>query len=68
MFSVYKQSFEKAGLFVDGDNIVTAKGDVVASIDPYDQVSTKDNTVLQILAQPTTAPKSKAKKKASEEE
>lgn len=66
MFSVYKASFEKAGLFVDGDKVVTAKGDVVASIDPYGTVDTKDETVVAIMAQPVEKPKTK--KKASKED
>ena len=66
MFSVYKASFEKAGLFVDGDKVVTAKGDVVASIDPYGAVDTKDEAVIEIMAQPVEKPK--AKKKASKED
>lgn len=66
MFSVYKASFEKAGLFVDGDKVVTSKGDVVALIDAYGQVSTKDDTIIEIMAQPVEKPKTK--KKASKED
>lgn len=66
MFKNYAKSFEKAGLSVMGDQVITRKGDVVAVLDGYGDVHTKDAAVLSILEGPVD--KVAKPKKASKED
>lgn len=56
MFNDYEKALKKIGLKVEYGCIVGPRGDVVAFINAYGEVETKDPEVLKILS---TKPKTK---------
>lgn len=65
MFEKHKKVLEKAGYKVYTNKVTTPKGDVVASINPYGSLDTKDEAIRVILSQPVVVEKKKKKKKVS---
>lgn len=63
MFKNHKKALEKAGYKVYNDKITSLKGDVVAFIDPYGSLDTKDDQVRAILSEKPKVRKSTTKKK-----
>lgn len=61
MFDIHKKELEKLGYKVYSDKITGAKGDVLASVNPYGRVETKEASILKVLATPP-APVTKPKK------
>lgn len=57
MFEKHKKPLEKAGYIVYDDKVTGPKGDVVADINPYGQLETKDPEVLSILKKPVKSKK-----------
>lgn len=52
MFDIYKKELAKLGYVVYNSQVTTGRGDVVASLDPYGGVETKDEEILKLLSSP----------------
>lgn len=61
MFESHKKELEKLGYKVYSNKVTGPKGDVIASVNPYGTVESKDPAVLKALKTPIK-PKKAAKK------
>lgn len=61
MFESHKKELEKLGYKVYSNKVTGPKGDVIASVNPYGTVESKDPAVLKALKTPIE-PKKAAKK------
>lgn len=52
MFKGYEKALKKEGYSVVGNQVVGPRGDVVAAVNPYGEVDTKEPAILKILAKP----------------
>lgn len=57
MFNKAQKRLESLGYKVYTDKVTGPKGDVVASIDPYGTLDTKDEAILKVLKEPVAEPK-----------
>lgn len=67
MFIGHKKELEKLGYLVYSDTVTTPKGDIVASVNPYGELDTKEDSIKTVLAtkpavKKDTAPKTEVKK------
>lgn len=65
MFKNYEKEIEKLGFRVSGDQVVTPRGDVVASFNAQGGVETKEEGILAVLSKPVEkkAPKKEKPRK-----
>ena len=61
MFDIHKKELEKLGYKVYSNKVTGPKGDVVASVNPYGTVESKDLEVLKVL-KTSNKPKKVSKK------
>jgi len=64
-FTIHKTKLEALGYVVESDIITTSRGDVMANINPYGEVSCKNEEVEAILNQVADKP---VKKEVTKEE
>lgn len=62
MFKNHKKELEKLGYKVYNSTITTQKGDVVASVDPYGQLDTKEAQISEVLSRPVKKVRARTKK------
>ena len=70
MFLKHSEALRKGGYTIEGDKIANQRGDVVALLDQYGDLHTKDDLIVAILSSPVPAEephiveeKSKARKR-----
>lgn len=63
MFDSYKKELEKLGYKVYTKSVTNARGDIVASINPYGELDTKDPAIISTLAKPVEVEKVRSRTK-----
>lgn len=57
MFDSHKKELEKLGYKVYTNKVTGPKGDIVASINPYGSLDTKEAAILKVLSTPVVVEK-----------
>jgi hypothetical protein len=61
MFKKYKKDLEKLGYKVYANKVAGPKGDIVATVNPYGNVESKDQSFLSLLKEKPKKKKSRAR-------